>query len=63
VVHHTIKDRLSNIASIKEWIKGKVAEDFTPQYRKALLRKVQINMGVTREKGREYIALVLGDED
>ena len=63
MVHHTIKDRLSNIASIKEWINGKVAEDFTPQYRKALLRKVQINMGVTREKGREYIALVLGDED
>ncbi len=67
MVHHNVKYRLNNIAAVKEWCKGRdkieydVLED--KEFRKALLRKIMINLGVTKPKGQEYINLVLGDPE
>ena len=63
MVHHTIKSRLNNIALVRKWVKGNTDEDFTPEFRKELLRKTMIIIGCTRQKAREYISLVLGDEE
>jgi len=62
MVHYTIRARMNNLATIREWIKEKTKEELaSPEYRESLLRKVMINIGVTKRKAWEYINLVLGD--
>ncbi len=62
-VHHTVRLRLNNIALVRDWVSDKTKEELTPIYRKALLRKIMINVGVTKTKAQEYIDLVLGEEE
>ena len=65
-VHHFVRLRQNNLASIREWVRDpeylKQLND-DPKVRKGLLRKVMINMGVTKKKALEYIDLVLGEEE
>ena len=62
MVHYTIRARMNNLATIREWIKDKTKEELKDlEYRRALVRKTMINIGVTKRKAWEYITLVLGD--
>ena len=62
MVHYTVRARMNNLAMIREWIEGKSKEDLKDlEYRRALVRKAMINIGVTKRKAWEYITLVLGD--
>ena len=62
MVHYTIRARMNNLATIREWIEGKSKEDLKDlEYRRALVRKAMINIGVTKRKAWEYITLVLGE--
>ena len=63
MVHHTVKMRQDNIREVREWVGERKAKDFNAAGWKALTRKVMINLGVQRSKAREYISLVLGDEE
>jgi len=45
--HWTVQTRLDNIASVREWCEGKSERELTPEFRKALLRKIMVNLGVT----------------
>lgn len=63
IKHHLVRARLANIAAVRDWVSGRSEDEYTPEFRKALLRKTMINLGVTRMKAREYIMLVLGDEE
>jgi len=64
MVHYTIRARLNNLAAIREWIKDKSKEELKSlEYRRSLVRKTMINIGVTKRKAWEYIILVLGDEE
>jgi len=63
MIHYTIRARLNNLAAIREWIKDKTKEELKDlEFRRALVRKCMINIGVTKRKAWEYITLVLGDE-
>jgi len=54
--------RMSNIKKIENWVEGKKPKDLTPEYRKALLRLVMKELGVTRTKAQEYISFVLAED-
>jgi len=63
MVHYTIRARMNNLAIIREWIKDKTKEELKSlKYRRSLVRKCMVNIGVTKRKAWEYITLVLGDE-
>jgi len=54
---------MTNLAMIREWIKDKTKEELKSlEYRRSLVRKCMINIGVTKRKAWEYITLVLGDQ-
>jgi len=60
---------MTNLATIREWIKDKTKEErqkMKPEeflkYKRALVRKTMINIGVTKRKAWEYITLILGDQ-
>ena len=64
VLKDRLFERLDALGQIGITAEGGVTRlAYTPEYRKALLRKIMINIGVTREKGREYISIALGDEE
>ena len=64
LVHYTIRARMNNLAAIREWIKDKTKEEMKDlEFRRALVRKAMINIGVTKRKAWEYITLVLGDPE
>ena len=61
-LHHTVRMRLNNIRAIREWIDGKTDKELKEiAYQKALLRKIQLQLGVTKRKAMEYLELVLDD--
>jgi len=54
---------MNNLATIREWTKDKTKEETSKlEYRRSLVRKVMINIGVTKRKAWEYVILVLGEE-
>jgi len=64
MVHYTIRARMNNLATIREWIKDKTPEELKDlKFRRSLVRKCMINIGVTKRKAWEYITLVLGDPE
>jgi len=58
--HWTVELRERNIRQVKKWCEGKTA---TPQFRKAMMKKIMTQMFVTRDKAREYLSQSLGDEE
>jgi len=63
MVHYTIRARMNNLATIREWIEGRPKDELKSlEYRRSLVRKCMINLGVTKRKAWEYITLVLGDQ-
>jgi len=62
-LHHTIRMRLDNIRSVKVWIEGRSPEELRSKtYQKAILRKIQLQLGVTRRKALEYMRLAFSEE-
>lgn len=55
---------MTNLAAIREWVKDRTKEEQADLvFRRALVRKVMINIGVTKRKAWEYVELVLGEEE
>jgi len=63
MVHHTMKSRLNNLASVREWVHDRKREELDKKGMRALLRKTMIHLGCTRRKALEYIDLILGEEE
>lgn len=59
MVHHTQKARKRNLDLIVSWIGKTPVEKLN---RQALERKIMLVLGASRQKAKEYIEVILGEE-
>jgi hypothetical protein len=59
MVHHTQISRKKNLDIIQGWIKEIPVENSVNQ--EALIRKIELVLGASKEKAKEYISIILGE--